>query len=75
MRSTAFVSLICALLGGVATGFLGGAGPAAAQSPIALNVAPPELVSGSWLNTPQSAPITLASRRGQVTILHFWTFG
>jgi len=40
-----------------------------------MNVAAPELVGGNWLNTPDGSPIPLASRRGQVTILHFWTFG
>lgn len=35
----------------------------------------PELVGTSWLNTPKNAPVTLASRKGKVTILHFWTFG
>ena len=35
----------------------------------------PELVGGPWLNTPNGAPITLASRRGKVTVVEFWTFG
>ena len=34
----------------------------------------PELVGGPWLNTPDNQPITLASRRGKVTIVEFWTF-
>ena len=34
-----------------------------------------ELVGGPWLNTRQGAPITLASRKGKVTLVHFWTFG
>jgi thiol-disulfide isomerase/thioredoxin len=33
-----------------------------------------ELAGDSWLNT-NGQPLTLASRRGKVTILHFWTFG
>lgn len=36
---------------------------------------PPELVGKSWLNTPGGKPISLASRRGEVTIVQFWTFG
>ncbi len=47
--------------------------PALAQSksgPLA-----PELVGDSWLNTPGNRPISLASRRGQVSIVEFWTFG
>ncbi len=35
----------------------------------------PELVGGPWLNTPNGGPITLASRRGKVTVVEFWTFG
>jgi peptide-methionine (R)-S-oxide reductase len=35
----------------------------------------PELVKGQWLNTPGNKPITLAERRGKVTIVQFWTFG
>ena len=52
-----------------------GARPAAAQNPATFNVAPPELVGGPWLNTHEKASLTLASRKGKVTILHFWTFG
>ena len=43
--------------------------------PMAMNVAAPELLGGPWLNTPGGNPLSLASLRGQVTILHFWTFG
>lgn len=46
----------------------------AAANPIALNTPAPELVGGAWLNTPRNAPITLASRKGKVTIVEFWTF-
>ena len=35
----------------------------------------PELVGGPWLNTPNGQPISLANRRGKVTIVEFWTFG
>ena len=35
----------------------------------------PELVGGPWLNTPGGKPISLASRKGQVTVVEFWTFG
>jgi thiol-disulfide isomerase/thioredoxin len=40
-----------------------------------LNVAAPEFVGGPWLNTPGDEPISLAARRGKVTIVHFWTYG
>ena len=32
----------------------------------------PELVGSQWLNTPGNKPITLASRRGKVTIVEFY---
>lgn len=33
----------------------------------------PELIGDEWINAPR--PITLASRRGKVTMVEFWTFG
>lgn len=45
------------------------------QQPTAMEVVPPELVSGPWLNTPQNRAITLASRKGKVTVVEFWTYG
>jgi peroxiredoxin len=45
------------------------------EQPTPLNFAAPELVGGPWLNTPGDDPISLASRRGKVTIIHFWTYG
>jgi hypothetical protein len=51
------------------------AAPGGGQTPIEIDVAAPELTGGPWLNTPQNRPLSLASRRGKVTILHFWTFG
>lgn len=32
----------------------------------------PELVQGAWLNTPGGKPLTLAARKGKVTIVQFW---
>ena len=37
-------------------------------------VAAPEL-TGPWLNVPRGTSLTMQSRRGRVTIVHFWTFG
>lgn len=34
----------------------------------------PELVGGPWLNTPKNKPLTLAARKGKVTVVEFWTF-
>src|SRR5262245_19826332 len=44
------------------------------EQPTPLNLAAPEFVGGPWLNTPGNEPISLASRRGKVTIVHFWTY-
>ena len=38
-------------------------------------IAAPELVGDSWLNLPKGSTLSLASRKGKVTVLHFWTFG
>ena len=49
--------------------------PAVAQDPIPEDSVPaPELVHGTWLNTPKGQPLKLAARKGKVTIVHFWTF-
>lgn len=44
----------------------------AAQSPPVPFKVAPELVGGKWLNTDK--PVTLASRRGKVTMVEFWAF-
>lgn len=36
------------------------------------SITAPELVGSQWLNTPNGKPITLASRRGKVTIVEFY---
>ena len=67
-------SALAGLLAAVA--LLGQCGaPALAQQPYEINVAAPELVGGPWLNRPRGAPHTLASRKGKVTVVQFWTFG
>ena len=48
---------------------------AGAQTVYSPGIVPPELVGGPWLNTPKNEPIKLASRKGKVTVLEFWTFG
>jgi len=35
----------------------------------------PELTGKLWLNLPSGSGLSLASRKGKVTILHFWTYG
>jgi hypothetical protein len=47
----------------------------AAAGPVYLDVPAPALTGGPWLNTGTSKPLTLASRKGKVTVVHFWTFG
>lgn len=46
----------------------------AAAPPIIGNAQAPELTgkAGDWINTDH--PLSLRSRRGQVTVVHFWTF-
>lgn len=39
-----------------------------------LGLPAPELVGDSWLNLPPGTRLTLASRKGKVTIVHFWTY-
>ena len=43
-----------------------------AAQPISLNAKAPELTGKQWLN---SEPISLAARKGKVTVVHFWTYG
>lgn len=59
----------------IAPGWLHGPVKVAAEATTSpLNKMAPELSGGPWLNTPNGAPISLAARRGRVTIIHFWTF-
>jgi hypothetical protein len=49
--------------------------PVLAQSAVELKVAAPELEERAeelWIN---SKPLKLADLKGQVVVLHFWTFG
>lgn len=66
LRSILFVSVLAVNSLGIRAG---------AQQPVSLDVPAPELIAGAWLNTPKGAPITLASRKGKVTVVEFWTFG
>ena len=34
----------------------------------------PELTGDSWFNLPKGGKLSLASRKGKVTVVHFWTF-
>lgn len=45
------------------------------QKPAYMDAQPPELQGGIWLNTSNKTPVKLASRKGKVTLVHFWTFG
>lgn len=46
----------------------------AQMQPVALRDKAPELIGGPWLNTPNNKPLTLASRKGKVTVVQFWTY-
>jgi hypothetical protein len=35
----------------------------------------PELTNTIWLNTPDEQPLRLATLRGKVVLLDFWTYG
>lgn len=65
LKFAALASCFVALLGFLAV--RGGGHSQAAQRA-------PELVGSQWLNTPDGKPITLQSRLGKVTVVHFWTF-
>ena len=57
----------------MALGLLLMTGTALAQQPAVFRAKPPELAGvQTWIN---SKPLTLAGLRGQVVVLHFWTFG
>jgi len=44
------------------------------RRPDEINMPAPELIGGPWINTADGKPVNLASRRGKVTIVEFWTF-
>jgi peroxiredoxin len=50
-------------------GAAGQSGPAQPGGPPA-----PELVGNAWLNLTNGDRLSLASRKGKVTVVHFWTF-
>jgi hypothetical protein len=55
------------------TGLAVSTGCARAQEPAAMRIAAPELTGiQEWIN---SKPLALKDLRGQVVVLHFWTFG
>ena len=63
------LSVAFGLLGAAATSML--AGESARSSG---GIAAPELIGDSWLNVPKGSKLSLASRKGKVTVVHFWTF-
>ena len=44
------------------------------RQPDEIKLPAPELTGGPWINTAAGKTINLASRRGKVTIVEFWTF-
>jgi thiol-disulfide isomerase/thioredoxin len=63
------VQVTLGLLGSAAAPLLGGESSKLSADAVAL-----ELTGDAWLNVPKGTRLTLASRKGKVTILHFWTF-
>ena len=72
MRARHFGLRFLGLLGAVAA-LAGGAMLATGQN--REDIPARELVGGPWLNTRQGSPVSLASRKGKVTLVHFWTYG
>ncbi len=50
------------------------AAPAQTAPAGANSVPAPELVGKAWLNLTNGGSLSLAARKGKVTVLHFWTF-
>jgi thiol-disulfide isomerase/thioredoxin len=48
---------------------------AAAPAQPAASIVAPELIGDAWLNVPKGTTLSLAARKGKVTVLHFWTYG
>ena len=47
--------------------------PARGEQPVAMNIPAPEFEKAEeWIN---SKPLQLKDLRGQVVVVHFWTFG
>jgi hypothetical protein len=47
--------------------------PARGEQPVAMNIPAPEFEKADeWIN---SKPLQLKDLRGQVVVVHFWTFG
>ena len=47
--------------------------PARGEQPVAMNIPAPEFEKDEeWIN---SKPLNLKDLRGQVVVVHFWTFG
>jgi len=50
--------------------------PARADEPIEMNVPAPEFEKADeWINVAQAKPLKLKDLRGQVVVVHYWTFG
>lgn len=64
------LSVVLGLLGPPGAPLFAGEPSQPSASPVA-----PELTGDSWLNLPKGSTLSLASRKGKVTIVHFWTFG
>lgn len=72
-RTSSFVMALCAsVLLEVGASLIPHRSAARDETADPVSIAAPELSGGRWLNT--THPISLAARRGKVTVVHFWTF-
>jgi peroxiredoxin len=71
-RAPALLLMLAAALG-LLRGLGGAAHAGQSAQPLAGSAAP-ELTGDAWLNLPKGSTLSLASRKGKVTIVHFWTF-
>jgi hypothetical protein len=64
--------LVLALAGGLVLAWLIGGPGVSGGDTVRPGTAAPELTAGPWIG---GAPLTLASLRGHVVLLEFWTYG
>ena len=76
MKVVIFLVLIVAVAGATLTTklFPHPLADGAGRQPDIIKLPAPELTGGPWINTVDGKTINLASRRGKVTIVEFWTF-
>ena len=51
------------------------AAPPGPAMPEAVRRLAPELLGRDWINVDAKSKVSLAARKGQVTLVHYWTYG